>query len=477
MQIDIVTREELDADLGNVNSRLDAITSRLDAMQPDQPAEPVPPPSNGEIVLNQDHDLQAAIYEARGAWITLEDGTYPPIKVVTGTKIRARNAGKAVISGLVNWSDGWSTVPDDNGTLYYKPFKTPLHQHPARQVHGGATPSPRGIAHRKAMIPHLLVFNGDYMLPVHSESELLEGCFMLDGTADAPRGLWARFPFNPTTSSVHTSFAQRLVSGDSADTDDVELHGLTFMGCANTKTIGAIDFPAESNNWHLVNCAVDLGSGEGVFLRGKDHVLENVFVSRFGITCFTSSGAVNCRLIGCEGSYGAWKPGLDVLWHSGNKFTNSSGLYLKDFVSRDMDGAGLWMDIWNIDCVVDGFLIDGSLGFGVHIEHHTKGSVKHGGMLMNGLIKGVRKWNGIGSGLQIQSNVVNYLFQNIEITECEDGAVYYKKREDRGPSGLNTFDTINHHDNGNGNRWRIQGDVNAMKDEYINVTADFNVIP
>ena len=464
--LNLATTQELEERVTFLQDQISANSDKIAALTP--PVEPPPEPlPDGTIVVSPGDNLQQAIYDANGAQILLKDGFYDPVMVVTGTRLKAINAGKARISGLVAWETGW----EKRGDVWFKPFAAVLHQHPALKVHGGeTTPSERGLAHRRAMIPHLLVLDGKYMLPVHSEDDFAVGTFMLEGTAAKPVGLWANFgDEDPVNHNVQTSFSQYLIKGATDDVDNVELDGLLLRGCANTKTKGALHFPPESDNWTVSNCLIDLSSGEGVYLSGRNHLLNKVMSTNHGITAFTSNGMNGCMLIGCEGSFSAWKLGLDVLWHSGNKFTNSPKNIFKGFTAKSNGGAGLWFDIFNVDNLVDGFTVDGAVGFGVHIEHNTFGTQKHSAQLVNGTIKNVRKFAGIGSGLQLQYNITNYLIQNVHIENCDDGAVYYKKREERGNSGYNTFDNVTYTNNGNSNRWAVQGNMDAMPDEYINM--------
>ena len=135
------------------------------------------------------------------------------------------------------------------------------------------------------------------------------------------------------------------------------------------------------------------------------------------------------------------------------------------------DGAGLWLDIWNQDNVIDGFELLNNSTFGMHIEHNSKGTI-----VKNGLIKNTRTFHGgqhpNGSGLQIQGAIFDCHFTNIILEANEDGAVYYKKSGDpRGNSGNNTFEMVAHRNNGNNNRWVIQGDVNNNPDTYTRMNV------
>lgn len=466
-----ISPEELQAALSTVIERLDSLHATIDDLEErldriENPPVYIPPPD--PVIVTPADDLQLIINMTTEP-IHLEDGVYPPVTVREGTTLKAvKPDGKVYISGFVKWSEGWEPVLD----TWVKPFTKPLYQHPAHQVNGGAeNPSERGMGHRRAMQPHILMFNGIQMLPVYNKADLVPGRFWLEGTAAEPIAIHAIFlnDANPAEHSVLTSYSEFIIKGENDSVSNVTLEGLTLIGCANTQTRGALHFPKDSKGWTVNNCVVDNSSGEGVVLRGSGHLVELLTSTNHGISAIASNGLNDSVLRNIEGSFSGFKPDLDVLWHGGNKFTNSSNNHITGFVASGMDAAGLWLDISNKDNIIDGFTVDGAKGFGVHLEHWTLGTSKHSAKLINGTIKNVKKYLGIGSGLQVQSNVSNYLIRHVVIQNCEDGAVYYKKEERRGKSGHNTFDDIEYSGNGNDNRWAIQGDLNDMPDEYINM--------
>ena len=425
-------------------------------------------PAPGATVLHPGDDIQAAVNA--GGTIVLEDGTYDPFKVISGTHIKARNPGKAIISGAVDFSGGWQK----DGEYWRKEFAEPLHQHPAHSVHSvSGAPSARGMAHRRAQQPHMLIHDGVPLYTVYSKDELQPGTFYLEGTAAEPVAFYAWFEQDGSApkSEVFTVYDQHLISGVTDDVDNVTLDGLALLYCANTGVQGALHLPAGSDNWTVRNCIVKWSNSEGVHVSGAGHTFENVIANNHGQCGFAGYGMRHCRFIRCEGSYNVWKRGIDPKWHAGNKFSNSNNNYFEDFTSIGNDGPGLWFDIYNFDNEVKNFMVDNALAFGVHIEHHTQGTERGSAKLTDGIIKRTRKFDGIGSGLQIQGAVKNYLFKNIELTDNADGAVYYKKREERGYSGFNTFDNIRYSNNGENNRWAVQGPLDNMPDMYLNMTT------
>lgn len=428
---------------------------------------PEPPVIEG-IVVGPDDDLQEAIMDA-GSFhkIWLKDGIYRPFKPITGTRIEAQNHGAAVVRGSVAWSEGWTRHDD----VWFKPFGIPFWQHPANKVHDDLS---RGIPHRQSMLPHLLMFNDEAMIPVFNTSELQEGNFFFEGTSDNPVGIWAKFPggVSPSGQDIRVATHQSIISADS-NTDNVEIIGLKLSESASTKQKGAVNFPVESNGWRILHSLIEWSSCEGLVLRGDGHYLESVISNHHGMTGIAGYGLINSTLQSCEGSFNVWKPGVDTRWHGGNKFTNSSFNKILDFTSIWNNGAGLWWDISNVDNVTTIEEIAHALGFGVMIEHHTLGSEPRAAILSGGIIRNTRRIPGVshfGSGLHIQRGVKNYLISHLHLQDNEDGAVYYKKTEEHGDlSGSIHFDSVTYEGNGNNNRWAVQGDMNRLPDTFANM--------
>jgi len=470
---------DVEADIDDLKRRVAEILSSTPAppiepkpIEPGPPIElpPANPPQREGITIGPDDNTQEAVNDANGQQIWLKDGDYEPIMVRGRTRIKAINPHKARIKGTIDWGDGWTK----NGEVWFKPLSYTFHQHEAKRVHGadehGNGASPRGLAHRAAMQPHMLVWDGKPMQPVYSAGTLNAGEFFLEGTSESPKGLWAKFSDTPTPGRVELGISQYLVKTITDDTDGVEIDGLVLQYCANTGVHGAIHMPTKSDFWKLTNLMVLDSMSEGIRLRGNNHLVQSCFFNRHGHVGIAAERLYKTQVIDCEASHNVWRYGVDPLWHAGG-FKGQYGVnecLFKDYTAVNNNGAGFWLDIHNYATVLDGFHIDNNSTFGVHIEHHSQN-----GVVANGMIRGTRKfWNEAhnrweGSGLQIQGSVTGYTFENLQIHGNADGAVYYKKqREPRGDSGNNEFINIRYASNGNNNRWAIQGDIDAMPDSY-----------
>lgn len=425
--------------------------------------EPEPDPVNETLV--GPGELQEAILD-KAPNIVLKDGYYEPFYVITGTNIRAQNPGDAIISAAKPWNTGWTS----HGGIYSKEWKTPLHQHPAHQVHTiDGKPSARGLMHRKAQQPHMLVLNGAPMQAVYDKSQLINNTFYLEGTAAKPVRIWAKFEGSPAELDIQACFWQKLIYTETDDVDGVTLDGLFLQYAANTGTQGALHLPPASDNWIVKNTTIENTNSEGVRIQGNNHKFTNVNSMSNGQAGFVSLGMHGCELTDCNAHVNVTKSGIDPLWHAGGaKFTKSTNNVIRNYKAVGNGGAGIWLDIYNKDNIIDGFELLSNMAFGVHIEHHTTD-----GVLSNGIIHGTHSFNtgvyDVGSGLQIQGAITGYEFSNIEITGNDDGAVRYKKRDSRGASGGNVFDNITYSNNGNGNRWAVIGDLSHLPDSYENM--------
>lgn len=420
---------------------------------------------NGIVVSDAD-TLQEALNDGSGKNIYLKGLTYTgDFKIKHSTKILPYKNEKPFLTGAIEFNSGWV----QSGKYWFHPWKFPLHQHPAHQT--------RTLEHRAAMQPHMLIFEGVPMKTVYNQSDLVAGSFFLEGTASSPKGFWAIFPneVNPNGADVMAAKHQRILSGNTTDVDGVSLYGLQLAYAANTALQGMIELYNGCDDWVMEGMDIQWSNGEGLRLSGRRHNILKTVVNNHGINGLSSQGMNDSTLKEITASFNSWKNGLDPKWDAGNKFRNSKDNKFYGFVAEDNEGAGFWFDIHNYDNEVVDFVLRNNKAFGFHMEHFSQRNT-----LRNGLIENTRKFEGIGSGLQIQGNILGCKFIDIVLRNNEDGAVYYKKSENRNGgdnfSGNNVFDNIVHENNGNNNRWVIQGDPNFLKDTYSNMTLpDFTV--
>ena len=415
-----------------------------------------PPPPDG-ITIGLEDNIQEAILDANGQQIWMKDGIYKPFEVVSNTRVQAINPGMAEVQGVSDWNGGWVS----SGAAWYKDLAYTFHQHPAHAVHSGdGQPSQRGLAHRAAMQPHLLLFGGAMMHPVYSANDLVPGTFWLEGTSASPKGIWAIFPesASPTSGRVQLGTSQYLIRGKTADVDGVELDGLTLRYCANTGTFGALHMEPDMEYWRVTNCGIYDTMSEGARLRGSNHVFDTLKADRNGHVGIAAQGLFRSQLLGCEASHNVWRSGVDPLWHAGGlkwQYGCNENVILNLLASHN-GGAGMWLDIYNTGNVIDGFLLENNKAFGLHIEPHTTD-----GVVQNGAIRGTRPVD-LGSrivqaDLRLQRGITGY-----KIKDVQAGHIYYKKDGGTDLSGFNTFENVVY------DTMKIDGSASVMSDNYIN---------
>lgn len=445
----------------------DQLAQRVKAILADAPPTPSPPPKEepAGIIVSSGAELHEAILDAGTTPIYCKNGTYVGgFKVKTGTIIRAYPGHTPLFTGAQVLNPQAFTK---SGNAYSIPWNTPFYQHPANQT--------RTLDHRRAMAPHMIVADDVPLQTVYSPADLYEftpgspGNMYLEGTAEKPVRIWIALSGDkaPADFTMRAARYQTIIEGAHKNVDGVELAGLSLRYCANTGHQGSIDFPQMADNWRLFDIDTQWSNSEGIQISGKGHILERISSFNHGHLGIAPLDMLDSHLEDIKYGGNAWKRGIDPKWHAGGlKAVRSSGnTYLRLKSTRD-GGAGFWEDIYCQDNVLDTFEIIEPLGFGLFTEHHSQRN-----QYRNGLVAGTRKFEGIGSGLQIQGSVTGCTYQNIHFQDNADGWVFYKRQENRGPSGANTFIAITGEGNGSNNRWLEEGSVSdpLLKDVFENM--------
>ena len=419
--------------------------------------------SSTDIVVGPGDDLQQAIRDAGDRPIRLRQGVYRGgFELQDGTQLLAYPDEKPLLTGAEPVpTSAWSR----SGDAYSLPWATPFYQHPSRQV----GPGEAGLRHRAAMQPHMIVVDGMPLQTVYRPEDLVPGTMYLEGTAEAPVRLWARFVDGrpPEEFDILAARHQRILYAARNDVEGVVLEGLSLRYCANTAYQGAIDFPEEAAGWRLTGIDVQWSNTEGLHIMGTRHELRDIVTAHHGQNGLSSRHMADSLLEDIETSFNNWK-GFDPKWDAGNKLRNSNRNILRRIKAT---GNPIWWDIWNQGNWMEDFEIVDSICWGLMVEFHSSNN-----SFVNGLIRGTRRYAGqreTGSGLRIQGAVTGCEFVDIRLEANEGQAVYYKKSERRGGevnySGGNTFDNVTASGNGEGDRWVVEGDPDKPPDRYRNM--------
>ena len=418
--------------------------------------------SSTDIIVTPSDDLQAAIRDAGTTPIRLREGVYRgSFKLQQGTQLLAYPGEKPLLYGAETVSPAsW----EKNGEAYSISWQIPFYQHPSKQV----APGDAGLRHRAAMQPHMIVVDGQPLQSVYRTEELVPGTMFLEGTADNPKRIWARFMDDrpPEDFDVQAARHQRILYADGA-VEGVVLEGLTLRFCANTGYQGMVDFPEKSAAWKLTDIDVQWSNTEGLHIMGEEHELRGIISNHHGQNGLSSQHMNRCLIEDLDISFNNWK-GFDPKWDAGNKLRNSNENTLRRIKAV---GNPIWWDIWNQGNWMEEFEIQDPICWGLMVEFHSSNN-----SFVNGLVRGCRRYGGdpdTGYGLRIQGGITGCTFENIRLEENEGGAVFYKKKERRHGkdnfSGSNAFDGIVQQNHGAGEAWVIEGDVQQQPDRFLNM--------
>ncbi len=134
--------------------------------------------------------------------------------------------------------------------------------------------------------------------------------------------------------------------------------------------VAAVRF-AGSNDIHIENANFSWNNGRALYFTGNDGVtLDNVKMNDNGWDGWGTWKVKNFRGVNTETSRNNWRGhwGEYYRWSVGNKILRTHGFELVNHIAKDNYARGLWLDLDNIDVVIDGLLLEGNLRDGAFIE-------------------------------------------------------------------------------------------------------------
>lgn len=220
---------------------------------------------------------------------------------------------------------------------------------------------------------------------------------------------------------------------------DCSLENLEFDGAANTRKRPALWVRGEG---HLIADVHSVYSNTiGIGVHGKKHTFQGTRADWNGQLGFW--GAPNlCAFWQCHNSYNNPYLLFDSSWEAGHKFVNSRENEVKGWRGDFNGGPGFWLDISNYDYSIQDVGLMGNSRASMQIEHNCS-NIHARGVRIQDVERGGR--NATSVGLQVQSHIEQCSFIDFGITGCDE-AIRYKKEETRGPSGYNTFISIESQD-------------------------------
>ena len=326
-----------------------------------------------------------------------------------------------------------TATPRIESGVYIIPYTHGLYRHPA-------TKEGPWQGHRDRMRPEQFVVNGKLLKPVYSRSDLKSGTFYVDGQSSRPESVFL-IPHEGPMQSVSYAHHDRLCYGDAKG---VSIEGITFEGAASTGKRGAF---LTGDGWQVKNCNVRFSAGPGFEITGKDVIVEDCLSELNGQLNYLTRQYEDLHFIGCTSRKGNRK-GFNAAWEAGGtKIVNDwkkggVNITVKDYLSEDDNGPGLWFDINNRGAIVDGVTVRNALAAGVMFEFGF-----YDGSAKNIRVEGVRpysvpeKFYSRQDGIVWQAAVHDSVFDTMHAEGCNKAFVF-KVHEGRGASLRNRLTNL-----------------------------------
>jgi hypothetical protein len=357
---------------------------------------------------------KAASVAGAGDTVVILPGTYRESVVLknNGTAtapitFKAQTPGTVIIDGSDPLS-GWSR--DGSSSIFYTGwnknfFLGGLRYHSSVPLTGYA---------------EQFIYESKALTQVLSKWDLSAGDFYVDWNADRVY-VWLPGNDDPRSSgsTVYGSTRQTLFTPLSATAGQfITVDGLTFRHAANFPQQPAV---RADDGWVVKNTRIERMNAVAFGAYGNNIYVSNVTLANNGHTGLTGT-ASNALLSGLK-VYGNNTKKFRWTWESGGgKMTRTDGLYVLNMNSYDNYGAGLWLDVYNTNFVVDdGYFHDNkpitnnyeSLGVFIELSPGP------------GRVENASFYGNTGSGLSIAESVgitarKNYFADSLEIRNMEN---------------------------------------------------------
>lgn len=257
--------------------------------------------------------------------------------------------GRAVLTGAVvltefSRRDGWWVATD---------------QTQDGQVHGECDPE-----HPRCAYPEDVFFDDVPLLHVAAKGDLGPGTFFFDYDADIiyfgddPRGRAVE------VSTTRTAFLPTA--------ENVTIRNLTIEKYAVPGQMGAIGDQYPAAGWVIENNEIRHNHGMGVAF-ASNTIVRNNHIHHNGQSGIGGNGE-NALIQGNELSYNNYA-GFSREWECGNKLSNQIGTTVIENYIHHNACTGLWIDIDNIDMIIERNIIEYNSGNGIQYEISYRGSI------------------------------------------------------------------------------------------------------
>ena len=181
---------------------------------------------------------------------------------------------------------------------------------------------------------------------------------------------------NPNGHKVETSIASNAFSGTAPG---VGIYGFTVEKFATPSQRSAIE--SGGLGWIVANNETRFNHAGGI--QGSDYgIIRNNFSHDNGQQGITANG-MNVTIDSNEISHNNWA-GYDYEWEAGaGKFAQTTNLVLKNNFVHNNNGAGLWLDIDNVNALVENNTIQDNVLSGIQYEISYKATIRNNFLLRN----------------------------------------------------------------------------------------------
>lgn len=383
------------------------------------------PECNG-VSVNPSVNLQAMIdANPGGTTFCLRSGLYrleAPITPKTNNSFIGEPG--AVLNGALDISSAFQP----SGSIWVASNMTMERQDSAPCKGGGGVTACRWL--------NDVYYDDSVLKRVGSVGELRSGTFFLDYAddkiyvADTPEGHLVEV--GVTSRAIATLSVPRYPEG-------VTLRGLRIEKFANAAQQGAVE---GFKSWLVDGNTFRLNHGEGLDVGQSSIVRNNSFVSNgqlgFGVGYWTNI-LFEDNLV-AENNYAGYQPNWEA---GGAKFYKVSGLTVRNNVSRDNDGIGLWTDWESIDVLYEGNWVESNAGPGIFHEAGYSAVIRENyitgnGFESDGWIDGSGILINSSRDVTIHDNVLQDNYQGIGATATDRGT---------GDFGVRVLQNLYVHDN------------------------------
>ena len=220
-------------------------------------------------------------------------------------------------------------------------------------------------------------------------------------------GVYEKVSVQPKSGQVFAGESGAVLNGKGAEyafrsgEPNVTIKGLVIEGYKPGSRNAVIEGTGGSSGWTIEGNVIRNNGEKGVDARSGWRVVDNTIREngRYGVTG-SGDGIV---VSGNEISYNSTEYGATGD-SGGTKFVHTEGLVLRGNYVHDNHGNGLWVDINNVNALIEGNRVIGNRRAGVFIEISCGGTIRNNRVEKNGFDNPYPNWMAGSSGIQVANS-------------------------------------------------------------------------